>query len=163
MNKALQWNLRENRFGYNIFELSQNGEKVLALAYDPDTQSARLDCDISKRAFRIEKAGFLKNRTVLKNEYGVNIAQLAPEKNHANEGVIELEDQRLFYSINSLVDELVVFKHASQQFMVNCNFASLKDALGLKKKNKNQLDDYSPLLMALGWFLFLPSKVEAVA
>jgi hypothetical protein len=55
--------------------------------------------DGEKRSLIIRKEGFLRNRTVLRNEYGIFLAQAQYDKNSLAAGIIALEDQHLSFQI----------------------------------------------------------------
>lgn len=161
MSSKLQWALTTKRFGYHIYELAKDNLRLLSLAFDPSTQTARVDFEETKRAFRIEKQGFLKNRIVLKNEYGVNIGELSYEKPGSKEGYIDMHGERFFYTIRDTEhEELIIYKTTIEEPLLSCNLSNGKH--DTEHHKKNLADVYSHLLMALGWFLFLPLAKEKV-
>lgn len=159
MSSKLQWALTTKRFGYHVYELAKDNLRLLSLAFDPSTQTARVDCEETKRAFRIEKQGFLKSRIVLKNEYGINIGELNYEKPGSKDGYIDMHGERFFYTIRDTDhQELVIYQATIEEPLLCCNLSNERHAGEHQKKNL--ADVYSHLLMALGWFLFLPVARE---
>jgi len=156
---TLQWALTTKRFGYHIYELAKDNLQLLSLAFDPATQTARVDCNETKRAFRIEKQGFFKRRIVLKNEYGVNLGELSYEKPGANQGFIDMNGERFFFGLrDNNQQELVIYKSTSEEPILSCNLSYDKQQGEQLKQPLTEV--YSHLLMALGWFLFLPVAKE---
>ena len=58
-----------------VYALVNDDKKILSLDFHHGTKSARIEYADTKRVFLIRREGFLKNKTVLCNEYGVKLAQ----------------------------------------------------------------------------------------
>ncbi len=128
------------------------------MAFDPSTQTARIDFAETRRAFRIERKGLLKSKIVMKNEYGVNISQLDFEAAGANKGYIHLDDKRFLYSVDESDKEQITIYHSeTEQPLISC---SLANRPAETSGRKNVVQAYSHLLMTLCWFLFAPGKTE---
>jgi hypothetical protein len=66
--------------------------------------------ETEKRVFLIRKEGFLRNKTVLRNEYGIKIGELGHEH---MQNFIDLNNERFFYTIhNNPLAELVIYKES---------------------------------------------------
>ena len=93
------------------------------------------------------------------NEYGVNIGEMGHDKTVAKDGYIDMNDERFFYSVNEANnEELLIYKSGSEEPFLCCKIAVEKTEKDPLKKNLS--DVYYHLLMALGWFLFLPLGKE---
>ena len=58
-----------------VYSLVKADKNLLILDFNYRTNSARIEYAGTKRIFKIRREGFLKNKTVLCNEYGVKLAQ----------------------------------------------------------------------------------------
>jgi hypothetical protein len=161
----MKWEIVTTSAGHERYDLWHNEKKLLTLDFHPFTNSARIEYAAEKRVFMIRKEGFLRNKTVLRNEYGVRMGQLGYEKSKANEGQIELDGEKFFYSIhNDPLAELVIYRDTKDKPFVICG---LKADNGDTSVQFNKTTELSPsrhfLLMALCWYMFLPIAKESVA
>jgi hypothetical protein len=53
----------------------------------------RISADDEKESFLIGREGFLRRRTVLRNEYGIRIGQLTYDNNQDNQGMIDVYEE----------------------------------------------------------------------
>ena len=145
-----------------VYELCHGDNKLLSLTYRSDTGTARVQYDDEKRTFMIGKEGFLKSKTVLRNEYGIKIGQLEYEKWNSAEGIIDLNGENLHYSINNNAAELIIYKISKEQPLVRCGLTSSAGNSNIRFKKEDDLHHtiYPCLLMALCWFIFLPIAKE---
>ena len=75
----MRWETISASTSNEVYQLLQDDKRLLTLTLHPFSKTARLDCETEKRVFQIRKEGFLRNRTVLRNEYGVKIGELGQE------------------------------------------------------------------------------------
>lgn len=142
----------------NAYELWYNDKKILSLSFSNITKIARIETDSDKRVFFVEKKGFLQNKTVIRNEYGIKLGQLSSEKNAADEGSIEMDGNKYGYSLNGDNEAAItVFGNdttVSRPFLY-CNLPAVIDnATALVKRSISFHDTKVPfLLMALCWYL----------
>jgi len=121
--------------------LMEGEKKLVSLSISNKTKISRIECDTDKRLFFMERTGFLQNRTVIKNEYGIRMGELTGETRESAKGIIELDGRRYNYVFNnSREGELVVYNENALQPMVSCGLPSTNDT-------KNAC-----LLMGLCWF-----------
>ena len=107
----MKWQIASSTEKQEIYELWNNDRKLLTLDFHPFTNSARIEYADEKRVFLIRKEGFLRNKTVLRNEYGVRLGQLGYEKSNSSEGTIELNDEKFYYTIhNNPMAELAIYR-----------------------------------------------------
>lgn len=147
--------------GVATYELWNDNKKMMVLEHNQLSQTANIHCFNTRRVFKIEKEGFLRNKTIFKNEYGVKIGYLSNEKWFNNEGVINLNEEKLYYTSNSKeLQKLVIYKKTPHQPLIECSLSenSLHQNFNLKKHT--EADNYPALLVALVWFLFLPVAKE---
>jgi hypothetical protein len=97
----MKWLSITTRVQEKIYELWNSKEKLLALAYHPASGTLRMSADDEKRVFLIGREGFLRRRTVLRNEYGIRIGQLTYDSNQDNEGLIDVYEEDFTYVLQS--------------------------------------------------------------
>jgi hypothetical protein len=103
----------------------------------------------------------LKNKTVLCNEYGIRLGHLV---NDSKEHYIELNGERFFYAIdNGEKPQLIIYKESKSNPLVICDIDINKNSnsLFVSKGVTPDAKVYSSLLLALGWYMFLPVAKES--
>ena len=93
----MKWLAITTRVQEKIYELWNSKEKLLTLAYHPASGTLRLSADDEKRVFLIGREGFLRRRTVLRNEYGIRIGQLTYDNNQDNQRLIDVYGENFTY------------------------------------------------------------------
>jgi hypothetical protein len=119
-----------------------------------------MKCNKQKRIFFIRKEGFLRNKTVLLNEYGIRIGELGHEN---NESFIAINEEKFFYTTNdNPEEELIFYTDSKEKQIVTCNITVKNGNPDVKfEKNKKLSETSHPgLLMALCWYMFLPATKE---
>jgi hypothetical protein len=150
------WHPMPTREGFETYQLRRNHEALVTLELNLFSQTAKVSSADSRRTFKIDKEGFLKNRTILKNEYGVKIGQLGLETWYSQEGFIELNGEKFYYAHGSNNHtELLIYKNNRNNPLFICSINITGTASVALHKNK-EADTQSWLLMAICWFLFLP-------
>src|SRR5574338_1694414 len=115
----MQWESAQSTTGQREYDLWHNNKKVLTLSFHPATNSARVESAKEKRVFLIRKEGFLRNRTVLRNEYGILIGQLRFEN---KENTVEINNEKFFYIIrNNPLPETVIYKESKEDPVAICS------------------------------------------
>ncbi len=144
------------------YELWHDDKKLLTLEFHPSTNSARIEYADEKRVFLIRKEGFLKNKTVLRNEYGVRMGRLGYENGHGSEGFIELNDEKFSYSIdNNPLSEISIYRDNKEKPFVVCGLRADKGNTSVQFSKSGELSPPQHfLLMSLCWYLFLPVAKE---
>jgi hypothetical protein len=160
----MRWETILNTAKKKVYELWHKDKYVLSLIYNPSAGTARIESSEERRLFIISKEGFLRNKTVLRNEYGFRIGRLGHE-NHEN--FIELDDERFFYSIrNQPTDELIIYKESEQEPLIVCKISPIgvtSEPVDLESGKPIDTTNGASLLMTLCWLLFQPfakSKVR---
>src|SRR5437762_14028448 len=100
----MKWLLISISSRQEIYELRNSKKKVLTLAYHPASGTLRMSADDEKRVFLIGREGFLRRRTVLRNEYGIRIGQLTYDNNQNNQGLIDVYEEDFNYILQSNPD-----------------------------------------------------------
>lgn len=161
----MKWEITLSTSQQEVYELWHNEKKVLTLEFHPFTNSARIEYADEKRVFMIRKEGFLRNKTVLRNEYGMRIGQLGYEKWNSSEGTIDLNEEKFFYTIqNNPLAELVIYRDTKEKPFVVCGLKPGNGNTAVKFSKENELSPSQHfMLMALCWYMFLPVAKENVA
>jgi len=150
---TLQWYAAAPRPGYDVYELWNTRQQLATLEVNQFSQTAKISSQDNRRLFKLEKEGFLRNKLVLKNEYGIKIGQVGSELWDNHEGSIDLNGEHFYYGIDEAsLSQLVIYKKDRRQPLLSCGLVSNNGTSILNKS----YDRYSCLLMALCWFLFLP-------
>jgi hypothetical protein len=148
----MKWLSVSSNLPQEIYELWNNEEKLLALSYQPGSGALRITTSQEKRVFIVRKEGFLRNRRVLRNEYGIRIGQLSHESNQDNSGGIEFNNEKFTYSIQAgFSPELVIYKQAERVFIS-----------GLPALETFGSRNHDILILVLCWYLLTPVSKKQV-
>ena len=147
----MKWETVTSTIGHSAFALWNNGRKLATLVFNPASNAARIEYDDEKRVFLLRNEGFLRNKTVLCNEYGVRIAHSGSEN---NERFIMLNDQRYFYDLtNEQESSLTIYKESRDQPLAVCTL-DMSTGGGWGKTSLFADNTHYSLLMALCLYLF---------
>jgi hypothetical protein len=159
----MRWETIASTSANEIYHLYKDDKKILTLVFNPFSNSARVECEKQKRVFLIRKEGFRRNKTVLRNEYGVKIGELGHDN---KENFIDVNEERFYYTTdNNPLSELVLYKESKDKPFVTCSLSAKEGNTSVNfKKDKNLLSatSHPGLLMALCWYMFLPVAKENV-
>jgi len=158
----MRWESITSSSNNEIYHLYKEDKKLLTLTLNPFSNTARIECEKQKRVFLIRKEGFRRNKTVLRNEYGIKIGELGQE-NKVN--FIDVNDERFFYTThNNPLAELVLYKESKESPFVTCGLIVKEGNTAVHFAKDKQLAETSHpgLLMALCWYMFLPVTKENV-
>jgi hypothetical protein len=135
-----------------IYELRNSEKKLLTLTYHPDSETLRITANDEKRVFLIGREGFLRSRTVLRNEYGIRMGQLIYEGGQDNQGTIEVYDERFNYSVqNNFPSKVTIYKNAES--IVECELPAIS-------KNNPTNANYDLLVITLCWYMSVEVKKQ---
>lgn len=146
----MNWETVTTDLGQRVFALWNNGRKLLTLASNSNSNFVRIECEGEKRNFQIRYEGILRNRMVMRNEYGVRIAQVKTEnKQH----YVELDDQRYYFSITEEGEPALAIYDKSPDNPVATCCLDIPNEKSLLPSQKPIATQHS-LLLALCWYLF---------
>src|SRR5882757_9450585 len=112
----MNWETVTSGIGQKVYALWNNGQKLLTLAFNSSSNFAKIECEGEKRAFMLRYEGFLKNKMVMRNEYGVRIGYVSTE----NAGVekqyfIDFNDEKLHYTVTDDKEpKVIVYKESDR-------------------------------------------------
>ena len=148
----MKWLLISSSPRQEIYELRNSKEKLLTLTYHPASGTLRISAD-EKRVFLIGREGFLRRRTVLRNEYGVRMGQLNYDNNQDNQGNIDVENEQFNYIVqNNLSSKATIYR--STEMLVVCELPAIS-------KNNNNSENYGLLILMLCWYMATAVKKQA--
>ncbi|HUR64813.1 MAG TPA: hypothetical protein VMZ03_00560 [Chitinophagaceae bacterium] len=156
----MKWETVKSTGQQEIYHLYKDDKKRLTLVLNPFSNSARIECDKEKRVFLLRKEGFRRNKTVIRSEYGIKIAELGQEN---GQHFITVNDEKIFYTThNNPLAELVLFKESKEKPLISCGLSTNKGTTAVSFKNDKGLGEmqHPGLLMALCWYMFLPVAKE---
>lgn len=140
----MKWLSLTTRVQENIYELWNSNEKILGLAYHPASGTLRVSAEGEKRVFLIGREGFLRRRTVLRNEYGIRIAQLSYDNNQDNQGIIDLYEEHFIYRLHSGPDPKASIYRGSE-LHITSELPTISEDLSS--------DNYDLLMLILCWYV----------
>lgn len=159
----MRWETDKSTSEHEVYHLKKDNKKLLSLTFNPFSKSARVECNSEKRVFLIRQEGFLRNKTAIRNEYGIKIGEFGHEN---GEYFIVVNDERFYYGIqNSPLAKLILYKESVEHPIVSCGLdtnGKNPDVQFTKDKNLAAMT-HPGLLMALCWYMFLPVAKENVA
>ena len=159
----MRWETVSSTSNNEVYHLYRDDKKILTIALNPFSNSARVECEKQKRVFLIRKEGFRRNKIVLRNEYGIKIGELGHEN---KDNFIDVNDERFYYTIhNNPMAELVLYKESIDHPFVTCGLSTKEGNPSVNFTKDKKLSDatHPGLLMALCWYMFLPVAKENVA
>lgn len=153
----MKWETVTSGIGQSVFALWNNGKKLVTLALNNSSDAVRVDFEDEKRVFLFRKEGFLKNKTVVCNEYGIRIGHAG---NDHGTPFIMLNDERFFYSVKGLKEnEVTIYKDSIDQPLAVCQLDISQRTDVPANANSGKLKERINLglLLALCWHLFSPT------
>jgi hypothetical protein len=144
----MRWETGSSNSNNQVYHLYKDDKKILTLVLNPFSNTARVECEKQKRIFLIRKEGFMRNKTVLRNEYGIKIGELGHDN---KENFIDINEERFYYTIQNNPRE-------ENNPFVTCGMNAKEGDTAVKFTKDKKLSDttYPGLLMALCWYMFLP-------
>ena len=155
----MKWETFTSTIGQTVYTLWNNGKNLVTLVFNSSSNAARIEYADEKRVFLIRDEGFRKNKTVLRNEYGIRVGHTGSEH---NENFIVLNEERYFYSVDDTQQPAVtIYKESIDHPLAVCGLDIQDDLLSKSgiKKTIPQKALYS-LLIGLCWCLFQPAEKE---
>jgi len=147
----MKWLSITTRVQEKIYELWNSKEKLLAIAYHPASGTLRMSADNEKRVFLIGREGFLRRRTVLRNEYGIRIGQLTYDSNQDKEGMIDVHEEDFTYVLQSDAGPKASIYRNTEMLVVTELPAISEDI---------NSDNYDLLMLILCWYVSTTVKKQ---
>lgn len=147
----MKWISITTRVQEKIYELWNSKEKLLTLAYHPASATIRISSGDEKRVFLIGREGFLRRRTVLRNEYGIRMGQLIYDNNLENQGLIDVYEEGFNYILENGSDPKVSIYRNTEKLAVS--------QLPTISEDINS-DNYDLLMLILCWYVSTTVKKQ---
>lgn len=157
----MKWETVTSSIGQTVYTLWSNGRKLSTLVFNSNSNAARIENDKERRVFLIREEGFIKNKTVLRNEYGVRIGHAGTEH---NEKFIVINDQRYFYCLETeSKTQITIYKESKDQPLAKCEL-NIHENLLAKTGSRMKIAQKTlfSLLFGLCWQLFKPVENETM-
>ncbi|THU39871.1 hypothetical protein FAM09_08210 [Niastella caeni] len=139
------------------YHLTEGNDTKLVMKYNLEQQSVRISSEENHRLFFINKTGLWHNKTILKNEYGVEIGRLLFDKAHGT-GIIEMERKKYYYTFQNNT-ELVIFEHTVSHPLAVCDLSSAPSFTSVAA-NKYSSEESACFLLGICWYLFPLTATE---
>jgi hypothetical protein len=139
------------------YQLTEGDDTKLVIKYNLDQQSVRLSSEETHRLFFVDKPGLWHNKTILKNEYGVEIGRLSIDKVHGT-GIIEMEGRKYNYTLQNN-SQLVIFEHSVSMPLAVCDMTAAP-SFGSLAATKYSNEEYACFLLGICWYLFPLTAAE---
>src|SRR5258708_32551586 len=107
----MNWETVTSGIGHKVYALWNDGRKLLTLAFNSSSNFVKIESGGEKRAFTIRYEGFLKNKMVMRNEYGVRIGHVSSEN---KENLIAFNHEKLYYVITDDKEPQVIIYNESR-------------------------------------------------
>ena len=126
------------------YHLLEGVSTKVVLKYNLLQQSVRVSNDDTQRVFFLERSGFWNNKTIFKNEYGLEIGKMSFEKGF-HSGTIEVDHNKFNYIIQDNPSQQLVISDDQGNAILTCDLS----ASGYKPEQ-----DLSSLVLGLCWFAY---------
>ena len=154
----MKWEAVSSTIGHSVFALWNNGKKLITLVFNSSSNAARIDYANEKRVFLIRDEGFMKNKTVLRNEYGIRIGHTGTENNAP---YIVLNDERYFYSLDQSQEPAVtIYKKSKDQPLAVCGLDVKNTDILARAGSKRLMPEKALYSLLLGLCLHLFKQFE---
>lgn len=151
----MKWLSITTRVQEKIYELWNSKEKLLALAYHPASGTLRVSADDEKRVFLIGREGFLRRRTVLRNEYGIRIGQLTYDNNQDNQGMIDVYEEDFTYILQYILQD---HQNPKASIYRNSELLAVSELPVISEDISS--DNYDLLMLMLCWYISTTVKKQ---
>jgi hypothetical protein len=136
----MKWQLVKSGNGHEWYELSDGIHTPVVLDYHLATQAARIRIEEEKRVFQVSKEGFLKNKFLFRNEYGVAMSRITWDAGEEHEGSLSFGNNRHRLQVRK---DIQTYIHITGQ-----------DEIGFDcELPAGDFHTHSMLILALGWYL----------
>lgn len=152
----MNWEIISNQHSsLQEYRLIDNSDCKMILKYNPLHKSARITSANNHRLFFLESTGAFGDRTIFRNEYGMEVGNLVFDKLRNKEGSIIMDEKKYHYQINNW--ELLVYKTDPGQPLISCTINTPAPASFGANPFANSLSaiDTSCIVIGLCWYLAL--------
>ena len=150
----MNWEIVSNQHSsLQEYRLIDNGYCKMVLKYNPLHKSARITSDNNHRLFFLESVGPFGDRTIFRNEYGMEVGNLVFDKLRNKKGSIIMDEKKYHYQINN--GELLVYKTDPGQPLISCTIDGPPNPGTNLFSSSLSTIDTSCVIVGLCWYLGL--------
>ena len=158
----MNWEVIKNeRSSLMEYRLIDENDCKLVIKYSPRHQSARITSGNHHRVFYFESTGSLTGKTIFKNEYGMEIGNVAHDKFHSAEGTVVIDSKRYQYLENTSSAELVIYENDPQKPVASCTIPVSNNGFHNEYLPGTSSTEENCYLLGLCWYLYLPTLKNA--
>lgn len=150
----MQWVKVQSSSPSETFELWSGGKKVAGASFNNTSRIIRMASAVGRRLFFYGNKGWLVQKPVIKNEYGITLGKLEFSTESGEKGYVELDGKKYNYHLQA--DEsisLQLFTDTTNQPITSCSFASVLSK-GFTKTKSLMNTRFPQLLLLLCWYSF---------
>lgn len=138
----MRWENISSPSDNELYQLWNNDSKLLTLTVHPFSNTARVETEDEKRVFLIRKEGFRRNKTVLRNEYGIKLGEFGTDEQG---NFINMDEERFYYTAdNGLNAKVNLYHNPGEQPFASCD---------VHIEANRYVASQSSLLLALCWYM----------
>lgn len=158
---TLFWVQAPASLGAKVFELRTDEKKLLTIVYHEAWNSVKLESINSRRSYKLEKEGLIKNKTSIINEYGVKIGQYSTDLINPNDGRLNLHDEHFaFTNYRGTLNRIKLQDVQTKLNLFNCTVFEKDKQTEIHFAEPIQAEKYAFAIIALSWILFLPTTTH---
>lgn len=150
----MQWVKVNSSTPAETFELWSGDKKVAGASFNNKSHIIRLAGNAGRRLFFYGNKGWLVQKPVIKNEYGITLGSLETETESGEKGYVELEGKKYHYHLKA--DETItlqLMEGEQSQNIASCSFGNVLS--NSYRKTKSLMNSRFPqLLLLLCWYSF---------
>lgn len=151
----MNWEIISNQHSsLQEYRLMDKNDCKMILKYNPRHKSARITSGNNHRLFFLESTSAFGDKTIFKNEYGMEIGNLLYDKLRSKEGSVLMDNKKYHYQING--EELIIYKTDRLQPLIKI---SLQTNAAFSSNILSPVlsgADINCLVIGLCWYLALP-------
>ena len=155
----MRWKTLASGDNNEVYQLCKDDQVLLTLTLHRLSNTARVHCGDEKRVFLIRKEGFLKNRTVIRNEYGIKLGELGNEN---RDNFIEINGDRYYYTLDGAENlHLSISTNPGDKPLFESTLPPEATSTQFSL-SRNKTPGFSALaiLMAVCWYKFIYTRHE---
>lgn len=150
----MQWVKVQSNTPAETFELWSGDKKIAGASFSNTSHIVRMASAVGKRLFFYGNNGWLVQKPVIKNEYGITFGKLESASESGEKGYVELDGKKYHYQLqadNSI--SLQLLDGELNQSITSCSFASVLSK-GFTKTKSLMNTRFPQLLLLLCWYSF---------
>ncbi|MFN8250633.1 MAG: hypothetical protein U0V75_02030 [Ferruginibacter sp.] len=150
----MQWVKVNTNTPLETFELWQGDKKIASTSFNNSSHIVRMASNAGRRLFFYGNKGWLVQKPVIQNEYGITLGRLEAETDSGEKGFVELDGIKFRYELNTGESvKLELFDDALNKNVASCSFGNVLSK-GFFKTKSLMSTRFPQLLLLLCWYSF---------